>query len=280
MNLFDTHSGDIFLQSFGSSSSGNCTAIWDEDTLILVDCGFSASYIRAALKQIHKTVEQVTAVLITHIHSDHVHHSAVNQFIRSNRPIHCHNNIHESLCKKYGSMLDEDYEKSLNTFLDSGLQIGALSIQPFALPHDSEGGCYGFSIEKQRGLGPLKLTIATDLSHTRNGMNKHFTDADFILIEANYDPQMLENSGRPHYLKKRIRDDGHLSNEECASFLVDVLKKSKTLPSVIMLGHISAQCNTNALAMQCVKNALTANNFGHIRLVETYRNMPGERIEL
>jgi len=103
-------------------------------------------------------------------------------------------------------------------------------------------------------------------------------NSDVIVIESNYDVQMLEASDRPAWLKRRIQEDGHLSNEQCADLILQIIGKSHTLPRSLALAHVSQECNTNALARDCTKAALDGHGINQINLFETYPDRPGTTI--
>jgi len=155
-----------------------------------------------------------------------------------------------------------------------------MTIKAFEVQHDSDGGCFGYTINKETNTGKKKISIATDLAVPEPHVIAEFTDADVMMIESNHDIEMLDNSKRTVWLKHRIKTTGHLSNEECASFAVEAVKKSNNIPHTIVLAHLSSECNTHALAHSCTKDALTSAGFGSIKVSLTNKNHPGEIIEV
>ena len=107
-----------------------------------------------------------------------------------------------------------------------------------------------------------------------------FADSDAIVIESNHDPDMLEKSGRPEWLRRRIREIGHLSNEQSARFVLEVMKKSTRPPGTLVLAHISQQCNTNALAVACMEDSLACEGFAGISVVPTHKAKPSRVVDL
>jgi phosphoribosyl 1,2-cyclic phosphodiesterase len=89
---------------------------------------------------------------------------------------------------------------------------------------------------------------------------------------------MLENSARPVWLKRRIREDGHLSNDQCGESLLQIIDRSKTLPKSLSLAHISQECNTNKLALECAEAALDSHGIRGLSVFETHPNRPGRTI--
>jgi phosphoribosyl 1,2-cyclic phosphodiesterase len=106
----------------------------------------------------------------------------------------------------------------------------------------------------------------------------HIANSDVIVIESNYDVDMLENSRRPVWLKRRIQEDGHLSNDQCAESLLQIIDQSQTLPQSIALAHISQECNTNALALECTEMTLGGQGINGISVFETHPDRPGRTI--
>jgi phosphoribosyl 1,2-cyclic phosphodiesterase len=119
--------------------------------------------------------------------------------------------------------------------------------------------------------------VATDVGYTGDGLRSRFIDADVIVFESNHDPVMLENSGRPPWLKERIKQIGHLSNQQCAGFLKEVFHHSTRPPAAVVLAHISQTCNTNALALDCTTGELLRNGFDSALIIESFK-MTANRI--
>ena len=103
----------------------------------------------------------------------------------------------------------------------------------------------------------------------------HFANSDVIVIESNYDVHMLENSARPVWLKRRIREDGHLSDDQCGESMLLISDRSETLPKSLTLAHVSQECNTNTLALECTGVALEKLGIRGISVFETHPNRPG-----
>ena len=145
--------------------------------------------------------------------------------------------------------------KNIKTFkVSDNFEIGDLKIHPFSIPHDAANPC-GFSIYKE----DKKISIATDIGHMTNAILKNLEESLFIMLEANYDPEVLRCSSYPFSLKSRIAGPtGHLPNEmagKTISYLLQSgLKKA-------MLGHLSKESNFPELAYQTVLDELISNNY-------------------
>lgn len=270
----------INLQVLGSTSAGNCTVIWNNKNALLIDCGFSQRYICRNLKYINLDFTSISGLLITHTHTDHVNKSILSRFVKEHVPIFCHKKVCKVLSKKFLEINLARKLNLLNTFNKELFTIGSFEAQAFEVPHDSSGGCFGFNIFSRSNSGEKKVTIATDLGYPSNTILPYFIDSDVIVIEANHDNDMLENSSRPRWLKKRIARIGHLSNSQCADLLKDVLNRSDKMPKAIILAHISQECNTNNDAVGCIKRMLMQNNYSNIKVIETYKRKANNTVSI
>ena len=142
----------------------------------------------------------------------------------------------------------------IRTFSTSrNFQIGDMEISPFSIPHDAADPCgFNFFYEDK------KLSIATDLGHITPDLINKISDSSFILLESNYDPEILRYSRYPYYLKNRISGEyGHLSNSDAGKLLSKLSRTSTNLNSV-MLGHLSKENNFPELAYKTVVDELMA----------------------
>ena len=259
----------------GSSSAGNATLVWSAGTAILIDCGFPPSYITIQLQRLGLSISDLDGVFITHIHGDHVNESTVRKLIKERVPIYCPPQIELHLQKKYGALASASHQKHLNVIKKSEIEMNQFVIRTFEVPHDSDGGCFGYSIIYDVGSRTKKVSVSTDMACPTKSVVGHFANSDVIVIESNYDVHMLENSARPDWLKRRIREDGHLSNDQCGESLLKIIDQSQTLPKSLTLAHVSQECNTNALALECTEVALEKQGIRGISVFETHPNRPG-----
>jgi phosphoribosyl 1,2-cyclic phosphodiesterase len=259
----------------GSSSAGNATLVWSAETAILIDCGFTPGYLTLQMRKLGMNISDLDAVFITHIHGDHVNNATVEKFVRERVPIYCPLEIDKHLRKKYYSAATASRHGLLNSMEKSETYLNQMSVRSFEVPHDSDGGCFGYSIIYDAGSGPKKVSVSTDMSHPTSSIMDHMANSDVIVIESNYDVQMLEASARPLWLKRRIREDGHLSNDQCGESVVQIMDRSQTLPKAIALAHISRECNTNQIALECTGAALEEHGIRGINVSETHPEKPG-----
>jgi phosphoribosyl 1,2-cyclic phosphodiesterase len=268
------------IQSLGSSSAGNCTVIWSEQSAVIIDFGFYPSMIKANLSKIGKSFSDISGALITHTHTDHINRFALKTLIDNKIPIFCHENLIEVIFRKLQSVLKPEDKNSFIPFNGRDFSIGSFDIHAFQVPHDSEGGCFGYNIFRESDSGVKKVSVSTDMGYPEAPLINAFTNSHAIVIESNHDTEMLEKSNRPWFLKKRIKEIGHLSNDQCAQFLVEIFNNSDFLPDSVMLAHISQQCNTNDIAEECTRKALELNNFAKVKVLQTYKDKPSIAIKI
>jgi len=262
----------------GSSSGGNSTLIWSPETAILIDCGFNPLYMVNALRFRGIELQDLDGVFITHVHGDHVNEFTVGRLVDKDIPIFCPPHIEAHLKHRLRSFARASRQNLLKPMKQMETQVGDFVVQPFEVPHDSDGGCFGYTVASGIDGSTKKISVTTDIAHPTPSASRSMADSDVIVIESNYDPEMLENSARPGWLKKRIRENGHLSNEQCAESVLDTIERSKKLPSTVALAHVSQECNTNQLALKCTRLALEARGITSISLAETHPDRPGKTI--
>ena len=234
--------------SLYSGSSGNSLLVKTENTNILIDAGVSSKKIETALNSIDIDPNSLDGILITHEHSDHV--QGLGTFAKKyDLPVFVNQKTLDAMPKQK----EKISEKNINLIkIEEKFEIKDLKIKPFAIPHDAVNPC-GFNIFKDN----RKISIATDIGHMSNGIIKNLEDSLFILLEANYDPEVLMCSKYPYQLKTRIAGPtGHLSNEMAGKTISYLLKSGL---KQAMLGHLSKECNFPELAYKTVIDELMPN---------------------
>jgi phosphoribosyl 1,2-cyclic phosphodiesterase len=269
--LIESHlKNELSLCVLGSSSAGNATLVWNANSAILIDCGFSPSYITRQLQRLDLSIQKLEAVFITHIHSDHINEWTVGRFVQAEIPIYCPPTVEPLLRKKFGIVDHASHKGLLRAITKSEVGLNEFSVRHFEVPHDSDGGCYGYNVYYDAGGKTKKVSIATDIAYPTDSAESHMADSDVVVLESNYDLQMLEESSRPSWLKRRIREEGHLSNDQCAESVLHILERSKSLPKGFALAHVSKECNTNKLARECTEKALAREGINGMCLFETH----------
>ncbi|MEG0689017.1 MAG: MBL fold metallo-hydrolase [Hungatella sp.] len=232
------------LVSIASGSSGNCIYVGSEQTHILVDAGISNKRIEQGLNQIGLKGSELSAIVITHEHSDHT--KGLGVLARKHGiPIY---STQETLEEIAGMKYLGEYSKELLRPIlpDVDFSIGDLQVKPFRIDHDAVNPV-AYRIQWEHKV----VAVATDMGHFDSYIIDHLQGLDALLLEANHDVNMLEAGPYPYYLKRRILSDhGHLSNENAGRLLNyilhDHLKK-------ILLGHLSKENNYAELAYETVK---------------------------
>lgn len=236
--------------SLYSGSSGNSLFIETKNTKLLVDAGVSSKKIETALNDINVDPKSLDGILITHEHIDHVQGLGTLSK-KFDLPVFVNQETLDAMPKQRDKISD----KNIKTFkVSDKFEIGDLKIKPFSIPHDAANPC-GFNIWKDN----KKISIATDIGHMTNPILKSLEESLFIMLEANYDPEILRCSSYPFTLKSRIAGPiGHLPNEMAGKTISHLLKYGL---KNAMLGHLSKESNFPELAYQTVVDELISNNY-------------------
>jgi phosphoribosyl 1,2-cyclic phosphodiesterase len=213
-------------------------------------------------------------VLITHVHGDHVNPYALSHILRHNIPVIVPRKVARVLERRFDFFKLARERNLVRDPVGSGIDVGSFDARSFPVPHDAPGGCHGYSITAGAGHEKRRVTIATDLGYPQEGLEESFVNSDVVVIESNHDLEMLENSGRPQWLKRRIREIGHLSNDQCAGFVITILEQSSRVPHTVVLAHISQECNTNDRAVRCTRERLNRRGFRNVRILPTFQGSP------
>lgn len=236
--------------SLSSGSSGNCYYIGNADGGILVDVGISAKRIIKSLKEIGKSLESVKAVLITHSHIDHIR--SVEAFTRTFRkPVYATAGTWQGIRNNRFTMQALE-SMHVSIIPDAPFMAGGFSITAFPVSHDANGAV-GFHIQNSH----KSLAIATDLGIIDDRAAHFLKRANILLLESNYDEEMLENGPYPERLRQRIRSSlGHLSNKQCADFLASSWRDDL---SHVFLVHLSEHNNTPEKTMETIHATFAEN---------------------
>ncbi len=251
-----------------SGSSGNCSFVETDNTKILIDCGVSSKKIEEALNSLNIDIKNLNGIIITHEHSDHVKGLATI-CKKYSIPVYANNSTFTNLKQNIADNNKIKFKSNEN------FEIGDIKIFPFSIPHDAADPC-GFNLFHN----DRKITIATDIGHINNKILHNLDESDFLLLESNYEPDMLRCSNYPYLLKRRILGpNGHLSNEDAGLTVTQLVKCGL---KNIMLGHLSEQNNFPELAYQTVMSNIISNNVDtdKLRIQVADRYKPNDLIEL
>ena len=257
--------------SLYSGSTGNSLFVETDNTKVLVDTGESCKKIVEGLSSINVSADEIDAIIITHEHIDHVK-SLGTISKKFNIPVYANTETWDAM----PTQRDKIETHNIKTFkIKEPFEIGDLRIKPFSIPHDAANPC-GFNICHNN----KKISIATDLGHMNSEILTNLENSSFILLESNYDTNILKCSPYPYQLKMRISGpNGHLSNDMAGKTISTLIS---TGLNQVMLGHLSKENNFPELAYKTVVETLLENNYNEasIKLSVAKRFTPTDLIDL
>ncbi|MEL6105395.1 MAG: MBL fold metallo-hydrolase [Planctomycetota bacterium] len=230
-----------------SGSSGNCAYVECDDVRLLIDAGISARQVDVRLKSLGKDSGALSALLISHDHSDHTRCLGTIHR-RFDLPIHVSRATLRTVQRKrkQGELRQIRYFES-----DESFRIGHVTVETIRTPHDAADPV-AFVIDD----GVKRLGVLTDLGHSFRRLTDVIGTLDAVVLESNYDPAMLIESRYPDMLKSRIAGDrGHISNPDA----VELLQKASPDLQWAMLAHLSEECNDPEVALRTHRKTLGPN---------------------
>ncbi|MFX0092927.1 MAG: MBL fold metallo-hydrolase [Candidatus Hodarchaeota archaeon] len=240
-------SEEIQLLPIRTGSSGNCSIITDGETTLLLDAGIPFKWIYKGLELLHLRSNQIDGILISHGHIDHIHGLPV-LLNNLNIPIYTGQGTVDTFLE--GPTSDRRWrkiaQKSIILEPHDNERIHTLEINVFNTYHDSPDS-FGFRISNDK----VALAFISDTGRATEDMISFSSNADLLFVESNHDKELLKTSGRPPFLKRRIRAT-HLSNDQMIS-LVKNLQGRKT--KGVVLNHLSQDCNTHRHVKREVREA-------------------------
>ncbi len=258
--------------SLSSGSSGNCYYLGNEFHGILIDAGISARKIRKFLENTGISMQTIMGVLITHNHIDHIR-GVEGLAKKASLPVFTTGRIWNSILSPH-TKISQDCIREIP--LQQKFHIAGFDIEAFPVFHDAPE-TIGFHI----CAGDKKVTIVTDLGHICDTAAPYIRAANLLVIESNYDEDMLMNGGYPPYLKARIKSDqGHLGNHQTSSFLAEIISDDL---SHICLAHLSKNNNTPEAALQTLHQIFSDRGIilnGQHQIAVLNRNVPSEMIRI
>lgn len=238
-----------------SGSKGNAIYVAAGNTRVLIDCGVSLKEARLRLACIGVTIEQIDALCVTHEHSDHC---AGLPVLARRTEVALYANEPTASAVEYATRRQTAAEWHWNVFATgSAFTIGELTFEPFSVPHDAAD-----PVAYVVSDGTHRVGIATDMGMPTTLVRKRLAGCHALILESNHDTDLLRNSQRSWALKQRIAGRrGHLSNDQSAELLVDLLHDG--LQS-IFLAHLSDECNRPELARYMAERTLKKAGYAHI----------------
>lgn len=230
--------------SLASSSKGNCTIVYNENEILIVDMGITLKDLEEKFSRLKLDTSKIIGAIVSHEHSDHVKGLGA-MYKKFGVPVYTHFNSANGVIKKSGLS-----DNAIIRF-DSSFELGSFKIEPFEVSHDVF--CVGFNIYEKNN----KVSIVTDLGYTTNSIVERLYNSRLVLLEANHDERMVRESKKyPAVLKARILSKkGHLSNTSSAKVVVDLAQHNV---KQVLFGHLSEENNTPELCYKTICDYLTS----------------------
>lgn len=234
--------------SIASGSSGNCYYLSNGKKALLIDAGIPLRTITKALKSHALEIEgHVVGVLVTHDHADHIRTVGClgDKF---HLPVYATYKVHNGISSsRYVDNLPIICRRDIAP--EKTFQMAGFDITPFPVPHDASENM-GYHI----ALGDFNFTICTDVGHVTDTIARYAAKANYLVMEANYDCEMLMNGPYPPFLKERVSGpNGHLSNQESGDFLAHVYHPEM---KHVWLCHLSKDNNHPDLCWKSIEYRL------------------------
>ena len=240
----------VSVSVLASGSRGNATLVESSSARILVDAGISCRETFKRLKSIGRDPREISAVLITHEHSDHI--SGLATLAKKLKvPIFMTGATHLAWARTVKDSSGEPPQVAKLEVFSPGrsFQVADITVTPFTIPHDAADPV-GFTFRAEGA----KVAVVTDLGYMPASVCDHLRKCDVLIVESNHDLEMLRGGSYPWSVKQRVMSRvGHLSNESLAQFFAQDYDGGA---SYIVLAHLSEQNNHPEIALRAAENAL------------------------
>lgn len=248
-----------------SGSKGNSTLVITDKVKILIDLGTTTSYVEAALNNINVDVKEVSHILITHSHADHI--KGLKVFIKRYNPvILVTEDMKNVLEKELGNFRYEYYE-------DKKVTIGDLTVNVIKTSHDAEESI-GFVLTNNNS----SMVYITDTGYINQKYFKILSNNNLYVLESNHDIKMLMDGPYPYYLQQRVRGDkGHLSNKQASDYLCKFIGDNT---KKIVFAHISEHNNSYEKVIETFNEELSKNDMKFDDVLIAKQNEATEVIEV
>jgi phosphoribosyl 1,2-cyclic phosphodiesterase len=261
----------MHLQTLGSGSEGNALVIRAGDMNLMVDAGLGVRVLSERFEVARLGIRALDHLLITHGHLDHSRNAGAIAK-RQRCVIHCSEKI-----MKHRSIARAPELVALHIGKDRVLEpekgVGEVTYRPVLLPHDCDP-TVAFRFQQDDRVA----VVLTDMGRPEADVAKQLGGAHVLVLEFNYDPQMMRDGPYPPVLQKRITGGrGHLSNEQAGEMLK--LLASESLHTLV-LAHISKKCNTPELAIEVARRTLEELGMNHVRVIAASQHEVGENLEV
>jgi phosphoribosyl 1,2-cyclic phosphodiesterase len=240
----------VSVSVLASGSRGNCSLVATSSTRILVDAGLSGRETFKRLRALGERVEEISAILITHEHSDHV--AGLQRLAAKLQvPVFLTAPTHHAWSR---AVRDEEgaipeLARSEHFSAGRGFRVGDIDVMPFTIPHDAADPV-GFTFRAEG----VKIGFATDLGYMPTNVRNHLRGCTVLIIESNHDVEMLRSGPYPWSVKQRVMSRvGHLSNDSLAEFFSSDYDGGA---EYVVLAHLSEQNNHPEIARAAAEQAL------------------------
>ncbi len=238
--------------TLASGSGGNSILLRANKFGLLIDIGLGPRVLASRLATIGATWRDVHAVLLTHTHTDHWKDRTLQQLVQHRIPLFCHPDHHRLLEVQSENFRHLKQAGLVHSYDGELFNIGEqIHVRAVEVKHDSVP-TFGFRLEGKSGLfdEPWSVGYLADLGCWSREQIECAAMTDVLAVEFNHDERLERASNRPAELIERVLgDQGHLSNEQAANFLKEVLQKSGSqAPKYLVQLHLSRECNRPALA--------------------------------
>lgn len=236
--------------SMGSGSSGNCYLLYTDSDALLIDAGIGVRALKKHLRDYGLSVSRINNILITHDHADHV--KSVGSLSKDNQlRVYATRRVHAGISGNW--CVKNKIAGSLAVVIEKNEEftLGDFKITPFEVPHDSFDNV-GYKIEAEG----VTFCLMTDVGIVTDEMKPFISAADYLVIEANHDTEMLRNGNYPQHLQDRILGPrGHLSNRDCG---IAIAENASPRLKHVWLCHLSDENNHPELAKKTVEQVLAS----------------------
>ena len=248
-----------------SGSKGNSTLITTSKTKILIDLGTTTSYVEKALEELDIKAEEIDAVFISHIHSDHI--KGLKTFIKRYNP-----QIYVTE-KLLGLLREEVGEFNYKLYEDKKAVVEDLEINIIKTSHDA-GESVGFIVTNE----DKSIVHITDTGFINSKYHKQLSNKNLYVFESNHDIKMLREGPYPYYLQQRVMGDkGHLSNNQSSKYLCEFIGNNT---KKIIFAHISEHNNSEEKVLETFEKELEKNGKKFNNVIVAKQNKCTEYMEV
>jgi phosphoribosyl 1,2-cyclic phosphodiesterase len=247
----------------GSGSVGNAALLVTPHAHVLIDIGFSPNELAARMEGTGVSWESLDAIVLTHLHDDHIKRKCLVVCARHEIEFICHQRHAEILSG--GRSFEQLRARGLvRTFDGAPFETaGSVRFRPVPLPHDCPH-TFGFRIEAPGSGGRVfHLGYLADLGECSDAILEHMSGVDLLALEFNHDETLERQSGRnPRLIQRVLGPEGHLSNKQAAEVFRRILECGPRIPQVLIQIHLSRECNSAELAFQAAQEVLLLTGAG------------------